>query len=452
MAVVFSVPRSITVHLGAPDDTTAPNVVVPFPEYIKNVASSEIYPTWPESALRANIYAQTSFALNRIFTQHYRSRGYDFDITNSTRYDQSFVYGRDYFENIGRLADELFDDYIVRRGNIEPLFARYCNGTTSVCPGGMSQWGSVELANRGYSPYEILQYYYGNNIDIVTDAPVGEPSETYPGYALRIGSSGEAVTRIQLSLNRIRRNYPAIPKITYADGLFDVETENAVRAFQRIFNLDEDGIVGKATWYKINYIYAAVKRLSELDSEGVALADVNRQFRTSLGRGDSGVNVRLIQYYINVIAEFNDFIPAVESDGIFGAATENAVRAFQQSEGISQTGIVDRETWDALYNRYLAVVKALPEDFRFGGAEVFPGVTLRRGMSGESVRRLQVFLAAAADTYDDIPPVTVTGYFGPETEAAVIAYQQVKGLPPRGVVGPNTWQALAEEYADKTEN
>lgn len=446
MAVIFPIPQTITVHLGSPDDASVPNVTVPFPEYIKNVASSEIYPTWPENALRANIYAQISFALNRIFTEFYRARGYGFDITNSTRYDQSFVYGRDYFENISRLADELFDDYVVRRGNIEPLFARYCNGTTSVCPGGMSQWGSVDLANRGYSPYEILQYYYGENIDIVTNAPVGNLSDTYPGTPLRLGSSGEDVTRIQLSLNRISRNYPAILKIPYADGLFDVTTENAVKEFQRIFQLEADGIVGKATWYKIFYIYTAVKRLSELDSEGIALEDVNTQFKTSLSRGDTGVNVRLIQYYINVIAEFNDFIPSIDSDGIFGTATENAVRAFQLSESLPQTGIVDRETWEALYARYLATVDALPEGFRFNGAEVFPGITLRRGMSGDSVRRLQTFLSRIGNAEGDLPQVPVNGYFGPETEEAVIAYQRKNGLPPRGVVGPNTWQALAEEY------
>ncbi|MEE1047981.1 MAG: SpoIID/LytB domain-containing protein [Clostridia bacterium] len=202
MAVTFTIPENIVVHLGAPDDASAQNVTVPFAQYIKNVASSEIYPTWPESAIRANIYAQISFALNRIFTEHYRARGYNFDITNTTQFDQSYVNGRDIFENISKIVDDIFNDYIVRSGDITPLFARYCNGTTSTCPGGLSQWGSVSLAEEGYTPYRILSGYYGD-ISIVENAPVGGTVQSYPGTPLRIGSTGDAVKRLQISLNRI---------------------------------------------------------------------------------------------------------------------------------------------------------------------------------------------------------------------------------------------------------
>ena len=177
MPIVFSVPETIVVHLGTPDDTTAGNVTVPFIDYIKNVASSEIYPTWPESAIRANILAQISFALNRIFTEHYRVQGYNFDITNNTQFDQAFVYGRSIFDNISQIVDEIFNDYIVRQGDITPLFARYCDGRTSSCPGGLSQWGSVSLAEEGFTPYRILTSYYGD-ISLVEDAPVANLGES----------------------------------------------------------------------------------------------------------------------------------------------------------------------------------------------------------------------------------------------------------------------------------
>ena len=448
MPVTFYVPQNITVHLGAPDDTTAQTVTVPFIDYIKNVASSEIYPTWPESAIRANIYAQITFALNRIFTQYYRARGYDFDITNSTQRDQSFVYGRDVFDNISKIVDDIFNSYIVRQGNLDPIFARYCDGTTSTCPGGLSQWGTVDLAEQGYGPYEILTNYYGEDINLVTDAPVADIPESYPGTPLRLGSSGADVNRIQLWLNRISRNYPAIPKIAYPDGLFDVDTENAVKKFQEIFNLTQDGIVGNATWYKIYYIFTSVKRLSELDSEGVNLAAVSRQFETELSEGDQGVNVRLIQYFLNLIAEFNNFIPTVEIDGIYGPATVESVKAFQQSQGLPESGVVDRQTWDALYSRYTSLVAGLPADFRGTGAAIYPGTPLRRGMNGDSVRLLQTYLMKIAEYNTNIPQTSATGYFGPETERAVIAFQREYGLPPRGIVGLSTWNAIAEQYND----
>lgn len=448
MAYTFYVPQNITVHLGAPDDPTAENVTVPFANYIKNVASSEIYPTWPENAIRANIYAQITFALNRIFTQHYRARGYLFDITNSTQYDQAFVYGRDFFENIGQLAEELFNSYIVRQNNIEPIFARYCNGTTSVCPGGLSQWGTVELANQGYTPYEILQHYYGDNINIIRDAPVADIPESYPGTPLRIGSSGSDVLLIQLVLNRISVNYPAIPKIAYPNSVFGVETEAAVKKFQEIFNLTADGVVGKATWYRLYRMYTTVKRLSELDSEGVALETVSRQFREELSQGDTGDAVRLIQYFISIIAEFNDFIPSVAIDGIYGPSTANSVTVFQRSEGLPMTGIVDRATWDLLYSRYISVIAGLPSDYVRGNAAIYPGTVLRRGMNGESVRQLQTYLSKISEYNNNIPKVSITGYFGNDTERAVLAFQRANNLPPKGVVGLSTWEAISRQYND----
>lgn len=443
----FYIPQNIVVHLGAPDDTSAQNVTVPFVQYIKNVASSEIYPTWPESAIRANIYAQTSFALNRIFTEHYRARGYDFDITNNTQYDQAFVYGRDFFENISEYVDEQFNNYIVRSGDLTPLFARYCNGTTSTCPGGLSQWGTVSLAEQGYTPYRILSSYYGD-IQVVENAPVADTGESYPGTPLRIGSTGDAVKRMQISLNRISKNYPAIPKIAYPDGIFDVETENAVKEFQRIFNLTQDGIIGKSTWYKIVYLFSGVKRLSELDAELVRLSNLSSQFKTDLRAGDSGSEVQILQYYLNFIAEFNNFIPEIAPDGIYGTQTTNAVNAFQQSVGLPQTGIVDETTWNAIYSSYITKYNALPLDFRTGGTAPYPGDILSLGSSGEAVRTIQQYLALISRTYPSIPTVAVTGYFGPETQEAVLAYEKEFGLPERGFVNLLVWNSISSLYSD----
>ena len=250
------IPRTIRVHLGNPDQA-ADNITISFPDYIKNVASSEIYPTWPEAALRANIYAQISFALNRYYTEWYPSRGYDFDITNSTRFDQSFVPGRDIYDSVSRIVDEIFNSYVVRRGSIEPYFTQYCNGTTTTCDG-LSQWGTVALAEEGLGPYDILTRYYGDDIDIVTDAPVRNGQPSYPGTPLRLGDAGNDVQEKQIQLNRISANYPSIPKINPTDGVFGISTDEAVRAFQRIFGLTVDGIIGKATWYRLSYIFMPI--------------------------------------------------------------------------------------------------------------------------------------------------------------------------------------------------
>ena len=446
MAVTFSIPETITVHLGAPDDNTVANVTVDFPTYIKNVASSEIYPTWPESAIRANIYAQISYALNRVFTEYYRTQGYNFDITNTTQYDQSFVNGREIFENISQIVDDIFNDYITRAGNLEPLFAQYCNGTTTTCDG-LSQWGTVELANQGYGPYDILTYYYGDDITLVTNAPVADVSETYPGTPLRLGDFGNDVKRIQLQLNAISRNYPAIPKIAVTDGLFDVTTENAVKEFQKIFNLTQDGIVGKATWYQIAYVFNGVRKLSELDSLGLSLADISRQFKEELKEGDRGTEVAVVQYYLNFVGLFDPQIPPIAYDGIYGPATTASVEAFQRAYGLPVTGTVNQATWDALYDAYETTRNSLPADYQFTYGVPFDGQILRLGSTGERVSMLQTYLTLISESFPAIPAVTPTGYFGPETQAAVTAFQREFGIPPRGVVGAATWGAISDLYA-----
>lgn len=439
------VPEKIRVHLGAPS-SAAENVSVSFPDYIKNVASSEVYPTWPEAALRANIYAQISFALNRVFTEHYPSRGYDFDITNSTAVDQSFKYGRDIFENISRIVDDIFNDYIVRRGNIEPLFATYCNGTTTTCEG-LSQWGTVALAEEGLGAYDILTRYYGDDIDIITDAPVDEVAPSNPSNPLRLGSFGNDVAFIQLRLGRIAVNYPAIPKIPYVDGVFGVETEDAVREFQRIFDLNVDGIVGKATWYKIQFIFNSVKRLSELSSEGLTLADVQKQFPENVTVGDSGIYVRIMQYYLRVIAAFLPTVPYVAFDGVYGSETEAAVRAFQREYGLEQTGSIDERTWNEMFAVYYGFISTASDEQLGEGAPPFPGSFLKYGSEGEDVLILQDFLNSASRIYPVIPGVEATGVFDDDTRNAVFAAQALFDLPVNGIVGPVLWDTLGIIYS-----
>lgn len=353
-----AIPNPITVHLGAPD-SYASNVQVSFPDYVKNVASSEIYPTWPENALRANIYAIITFALNRVYTEWYRAKGYPFDITNSTAYDQAFVYGRPIYDSISRIVDEIFNEYVRRQGQEAPYFTSFCNGTTTTC-GGMSQWGTVTLANQGYSPLRILRYYYPDDVEIAETNIITNELSSYPGSPLRIGSTGLDVQTIQTWLGRIRQNYPAIPVITDASGTFGDSTRAAVRKFQSIFGLSADGIVGKSTWFKISSLYTAVTRLAELNSEGTNLGIGTVPPAAVLRQGSRGQDVITLQYLLDVISEYYPGIPAVTQDGIFGAGTKQAVTAFQSRMGLVADGIVGPATWNALYRTYQGIGQNVP--------------------------------------------------------------------------------------------
>lgn len=358
------VPEQITVHLGTPS-SNAPNVTVSFSDYVKNVASSEIYPTWDESALRANILAIVSFALNRVYTEFYRSRGYDYDITNSTAFDQYFVEGRSYFENISRLVDELFNDYLRRPGFVEPLAAKFCNGTTVTCEG-LSQWGSEYLAQQGYNSDQIIRSYYGD-VETVVNAPVRGNSPSYPGTPLRVGSSGPNVVVVQTELNRISQNYPAIPKVPTVDGIYGSRTEAAVRKFQEIFNLTPDGIVGKATWYALVRLYTAVTSLGELRSLGQQFYAINWSPPGGLQPGDTGEKVRLLQYMLSVLSEYIPQIPPVTVDGIYGSATRAAVLAAQRRFRLPETGTVGTQTWNEIYEQYSGI-----ENTILRSGETFP--------------------------------------------------------------------------------
>ncbi|MBE6691425.1 MAG: spore cortex-lytic protein [Ruminococcaceae bacterium] len=444
--LIPTIPETITVHLGRPEEN-ARNVTLPFLDYVANVASSEIYPTWPENAIRANMYAQVSFALNRIYTEFYRSRGYDFDITSSTSIDQAFVEGRDIFENIRELAGQLFDSYIRRQGAVEPLFAVYCDGRRVSC-NGLSQWGSVELAEQGLTPYEILTYYYGDNIDIVSDAPIANTTESAPTPPLRVGSANDQVRTAQIRLNRISQNYPSIPKIALTDGVFTTDTEAAVRRFQEIFGLTPDGVIGRATWYYIRRIYNGVKRLNEVNAEGVTLEEVTQQYPGVLREGDSGNAVANLQYYINYLSAFYDTVPPLAVDGSFGSATRAAVIDLQNTFGLPADGIVGPLTWEALYDAYLGIVATIPPQYTEGNVIPFPGRILRLGSDSDDVRVLQEYLNYVARSFPTITPVSVTGYFGPRTREAVIAFQELAGLPVTGQVSAITWEALGDLYSD----
>ncbi|MBQ2249138.1 MAG: peptidoglycan-binding protein [Clostridia bacterium] len=439
-----TVPQSITVHLGPPD-SEAENVTLPFLDYVANVASSEIYPTWPESAIRANVYAQVSFALNRIYTEYYRTRGYPFDITASTAYDQYFVPNRDIFENVRTITAELFNNYIRRIGNVEPLFAQYCNGTTTTC-NGLSQWGSVALAEEGLTPFDILTYYYGDDIELVQNAPVEAPGESAPSIPLQLGSTGDEVRTLQIRLNRISSNYPSIPKILATDGIFTNDTDAAVRRFQEIFNLTPDGIVGKATWYTIQNVYIGVKRLNDLSSEGITLEEVTKQYPGVLETGSAGDGVRNLQYFLSYLSQFYDTIPALTVDGVFGEETRAAVEAAQRTFGLLPDGVVGEETWNRIYRAYVGIVRTIPPEYVEGYTLPYGGVPLRIGAESEQVTLLQEYLNYIGRTYTEIPPTAATGYFGPRTQNAVLAFQERFGLAPNGVVASTTWNAITELY------
>lgn len=440
------IPETVTVHLGTPS-AAAPNVTLPFADYIANVASSEIYPTWPDSAIRANVYAQISYTLNRIFTEFYRSRGYDFDITNSIANDQSFVNGREIFSNVREIVDEIFNDYLRRQGTVEPLFAQYCDGVEVTCPG-LSQWGTVTLANQGLTPYEIVQNYYGDDIDIVQNTPVGEVGASAPTTPLRLGSFGENVRLLQIRLNRISNNYSGIPKIAFPDGIFTYDTEAAVKAFQEVFDLTPDGIVGSATWYAILRIYNAVKRLNSLNSEGLQFEELPREFSTTLSLGDRGRQVAIVQYYIDYISAYYDTIPSLTVDGVYGDATRNAVLAVQRTFGLPEDGILGEQTWNAIANAYYGIISRIPITLTDGNIVPYQGIVLRQGAEAETVRILQEYLSYISDFIPEIPSVSPTGYFGPQTQQAVEAFQRLYGLPVTGYVEAVTWDNIADLYSD----
>ena len=300
---------------------------------------------WPEQALRANIHCQISLALNRIYTEWYPSKGYTFNITNSTSYDQYYVHGRTVFEVMVRITDDIFNTYLRKRGTVNPYYSEYCDGKSVTCPG-LKQWGTVTLANNGRSALQILRYYYGSRVELVTTNNIASIPSSYPGSPLRRGSTGTNVRIIQRQLSRIAKDYPFFGKPT-VNGIFDETTENVVKKFQKQFSLTADGVVGKSTWFKISYIYVSVKNLAELTSEGET-ADGTQSTGgwpgTTLRRGSTGSNVEQVQFWLSTLAQYESSIPSVTVDGVYGSGTAAAVRAFQRLYGLTVDGIVGLTT------------------------------------------------------------------------------------------------------------
>ena len=436
------IPKNITVHLGKPA-ASARNVTVSFRSYIANVASSEVYPTWPESALRANIHCQISLALNRIYTEWYPSRGYSFNITNSTSYDQYYVHGRTVFDVMVRLTDDIFNTYLRKTGTVNPYYSEYCDGKSVTCPG-LKQWGTVTLAKQGKTPLQILKYYYGSNIEIVRTNNIQAIPQSYPGSPLRQGDSGTAVFTLQRQLNRIAKDYPFLGKLT-VDGVFGPRMVSTVKTFQRQFNLTADGVVGRQTWYKISYIYVSVKDLAELTSEGETSSGTLSDGSwggTALRTGSTGSAVEQVQFWLNTLAQYESALLSLSVDGRYGAATASAVRAFQRRYGLTVDGVVGRETWNAIYNEF----RSIQSDN--GTPNAYPGTALREGASGQNVRLVQFWLKIAHTVYSRLNDLTVDGRFGAATTAAVKRFQTYFGLTSDGVVGRTTWNKLYEVYND----
>ena len=436
------IPKNITVHLGKPA-ASARNVTVSFRDYIANVASSEVYPTWPEQALRANIHCQISLALNRIYTEWYPSKGYTFNITNSTSYDQYYVHGRTVFDVMVRITDDIFNTYLRKTGTVNPYYSEYCDGKSVTCPG-LKQWGTVTLANQGRNALQILKYYYGNDIEIIRASNIQSIPQSYPGSPIRQGDSGTAVFTLQRQLNRITKDYPFLGLLT-VDGVFGARMAATVRAFQKQFNLTADGMVGRQTWYKISYIYVSVKDLAELTSEGEVSSGTLSDGTwggTVLRTGSTGSAVEQLQFWLNTLAQYTSSIPSVTVDGVFGSGTAAAVRAFQRKYGLTVDGVVGQRTWTELYDQF----RSIQSDN--GTPNAYPGTPLREGSAGQNVRLVQFWLKIARTVYTNLESVTVDGKFGAGTASAVRRFQRYFGLTADGVVGQTTWQKLYEVYND----
>lgn len=437
-----TIPTEIVVHLGAPDEA-ADNISLPFVDYIKNVASNEIYPTWPDSAIEANILAQISFALNRIYNEWYPSRGYSFDITSVSAYDQAFKADSQVFDKISKKVDQIFNNYIYRKGQIQPLSAIYCDGKITTC-NGLSQWGSVTLARQNKTPLEILRYYYGSDVDIFENAATGEKIGVYPGYPIKMGNAGDKVRVIQRELNRISNNYPAIPKIPRINGVFGVYTENSVKKFQEIFNLTPTGIVDYATWYKIKYIYNAVKRVYDIYSEGIVEEEAKYDYGPTLKYSDVGLGVRVLHYVLLTIAYFDPDLPSLRVGNVFNDNTKSMVVNFQKKYGLPATGEVDATTWNKIVQVYEDTIQNIPDEYIQYEDEFFQGRLLTLGMSGEDVRIIQNFLLQICRKFGNIPGVRVSGIFDDLMERSVRKIQSTFGIPVTGVIDPITWYNIVE--------
>ena len=443
MAIRYPVvPNNIVVHLGSPSSNSR-NITVPFTSYISNVAASELYPTWPQNALIANIYAIISFTMNRIYNEWYHSKGYNFDITSSPAYDQTYTENRSTYENINNIVQEIFNNYVVKGKGIEPYFTSYCDGRKLIC-NGLSQWGSVTLANQGKTPLEILKYYYGNDISIKYDAEVGDGTIGYPGYDIELGSFGNPVLAIERDLKRIRNNYPAIPEIPSSPGIYTNDLANAVKKFQEIFNLPVTGVVNKATWYKIKYIYNSVKKLGDLYSEGITEEEATFLYNDKLALGNSGIDVEYIHYFLDALAFLDPDIPRLQTNSIYSENTVTMVKAFQKKYGLPVTGDFTYSDWKVLKEEYEKILSYIPDEYKDYVNELYPNNFLMKGMSGDDIKRYQRLLLKICRFDKSIPGVRVNGIFDDLTDRSVRKLQNDYGFEINGIVGPLLWRKTVE--------
>lgn len=354
-----------------------------------------------------------------------------------------FIYpNRGTYENLDHLVDEIFNQYIVGEGRIEPFYAQFCDGKLSKCQG-LYQWGSVDLANQGYSPLEILQYYYEDNISIKT-ALIEESNYRFEN-PLKLGDSGLDVLRKELQLDRISLNFPAIPKIDPIDGYYDETTEAAVREFQRVFNLPITGIIDKSTWYKITNTTTAVKKLAETTSEGILLSRFEQILSSVLLEGDVRPRVTLLQYFLVIVSLYITTIPEVAITGVFDNQTRLAVIAYQKTMDLEPTGIVNLETWESTYNQAIGILNTLPEQNVYLPLIRFPRV-YALGDQGPGVFVIQEMLQYISNVVPQIPYIEVTQIFDEDTENAVIAFQNFFNLEPTGILDETTWNNITEIY------
>ncbi len=386
-----------------------------------------VCPTWPEQALRANILAQISLALNRIWTEWYPSRGYSFNITGSPGVDQAYVSGRTVFAVMEKLTAELFNTYVRRRGDREPYYTEYCDGKTVTCPG-MKQWGTVDRAKEGKNALQILRYYYGSRVELVTTNNIASIPSSYPGSPLRRGSTGSNVEQVQFWLSDLAQFDSSLPAVT-VDGSYGAATERAVKVFQQKQSLTADGVVGQKTW---NALYAAWLE-AQSDLGGTAWPG------TALRRGSTGMEVRLVQFWLRLAADNYSGLSHVTVDGSYGPATVRAVTAFQNRFSLAADGVTGRSTWNKLKEVALAVANKIVD---YGVAPGQFTATVRQGSSGTAVRAVQFYLRRLAAYYSDVPTVTVDGTFGAATTRAVRAWQERAGLTVDGTVGRLTWQSI----------
>jgi peptidoglycan hydrolase-like protein with peptidoglycan-binding domain len=442
---LVTIPRHISVHLGAPA-SKAQNVRVPFVDYIKNVVSNEIYDTWPEAAIEANILCAITFVLNRVYSVWYPEKGYGFDITNNIQYDQCYVYNGFVGGNIARITDNIFNCYIRLQGHTEPYFTSYCKNADADCRG-LSQWGTVPLAQSGMDALQILRNFYPPDIEIAETFNFAGISVPYPGYELREGYNNDVVGTIKSWLSRISVNYPNIPPISSLDNnVFDPETREALKEFQRTFDLDASGVVDKATWYRLAQINGVVKKLSDLNDESETVPIDSSPPAYALREGSRGLDVARLQFLLNYFSQFYSSVPQVIENAVFDDRTKTSVLAFQKLVGTTADGVIGPVTWQIMYNIYKGI-KENVEAPQVMSTELsmrypYPGFPLRSDSGGSAVMVLQMMLNHLSDYYPQIPKVAEDGYFGSFTQSAVYTFQNIFGLNADGIVGQETWNEL----------